>query len=174
MSNLRLISKQSATSGVSSFSVTDVFSADFDIYKVVLEQQDYSADNNVYMRLINSSGSVITASEYDYAVHELLTYNTYGEARATNQNKWDKIIRGDAVTSNNGGAVYYFFNPYSSSKYTFQLGQQAGASDGTTTILGKGIAVFTQLSSITGFQFTPGSGTIDTLVISVYGLRVDS
>jgi len=174
MSNLRLISKQSATSGVSSFSVTDVFSADFDIYKVVLEQQDYSADNNVYMRLINSSGSVITANEYDYALLELLSYNTFGEAKAANQDKWDKIIRGDAVTASNGGAVYYFFNPYSSSSYTFQLGQQAGASDGTITILGKGISVLTQLSSITGFQFTPGSGTIDTLVISVYGLRVDS
>lgn len=172
MSNLRLISKQSATSGVSSFSVTNVFSADFDVYKVVLEQQDYSADNNVYMRLIDSSGSVVSAGNYDYALQEILTYNSFAEATATNQDKWAKTIRGDAVTQSNGGAVYYFFDPFLSTSYTFQLGEQAGASDGTVTILGKSISVYKQQSCITGFQFTPDSGTIDTLVISVYGLRV--
>ena len=71
MSNLRLIN-ETITTVSNTVSITDVFSADFDIYKIVisgLTDQDTNVANEINgIRLINSGGSVITSSDYDYAV----------------------------------------------------------------------------------------------------------
>ncbi len=52
MSNLRLIS-ESTGSSITSFSMTDVFSSDFDIYKVVLDTIDF-ANADLFFRFIIS------------------------------------------------------------------------------------------------------------------------
>ena len=68
MSNLRLINETEITSTVSSVDVQNVFSSDFDIYKITVAINESSAGNQewIRLRLINSgSGSIITASEYD-------------------------------------------------------------------------------------------------------------
>ena len=67
MSNLRLINETTVTSA-SNISVTDVFSADFDIYNVTVSNlsSDNVSHSNAYVRLVNSSGSLVTASNYDF------------------------------------------------------------------------------------------------------------
>ena len=42
MSNLRLINETNVTSSTSTVNVTDVFSADYDIYKITLELLDHT------------------------------------------------------------------------------------------------------------------------------------
>ena len=69
MSNLRLINETTA-SNVANVSITDVFSADFDIYKITI-LQDTGAGNSVKTQLINSSGSTITTSNYAYAQYQM-------------------------------------------------------------------------------------------------------
>ena len=66
MSNLRLLNETTVTSGVSTISTTDVFSSDFDIFKITLEGFYASTIDYFYLRLINSSGSVI-ATTYSYS-----------------------------------------------------------------------------------------------------------
>ena len=66
MSNLRLINETSASS-VSSVSVTDVFTTDYDIYKITTYQEGFSGNTSIDGRLINTSGSIITVSNYDLA-----------------------------------------------------------------------------------------------------------
>ena len=66
MSNLRLINETTVTSAVRTVEITDVFSADFDIYKIV-GVNNFTAEEYIDMRLINSSGSVVSASNYDNA-----------------------------------------------------------------------------------------------------------
>ena len=60
MSNLRLINETSVQSGVASVNITDVFSADYDIYKIVVPNMltvgDASTD--VAIRLISASGTL--------------------------------------------------------------------------------------------------------------------
>ena len=67
MSNLRLINETTVTSA-NNISVTDVFSADFDIYNVTVSNlsSDSVSHSNAYVRLVNSSGSLVTASNYDF------------------------------------------------------------------------------------------------------------
>ena len=51
MSNLRLLNETIATS-VASVDITDVFTSDFDIYKIEVEADDYDANCNLTVRFI--------------------------------------------------------------------------------------------------------------------------
>mgnify|MGYP001397838965 CR=1 FL=1 len=81
MSNLRFLNETTVGSSVSTVDVTDVFTSDFDIYKIVVPQMvtNGTASTDVAMRFINSSGSVVTSSEYDYATLDLISSTTFSE-----------------------------------------------------------------------------------------------
>jgi hypothetical protein len=174
MSNLRLLNETTISSSVSSASVTDVFSSDFDIYKISISDSDSSANSNVNLRFINSSGSIVTSSEYDTAGLIALSYASFSENRTTNQTHIDNIGGGGRSTeAENGANVLYIFNPFSSSSYTFLLSQASvQASSGLAST--KAIGVLTELSSIAGFTIFLDSGTIDKMKFRTYGLRVDT
>ena len=174
MSALRLINETSGTS-VSSISVTDVFSADFDIYQITINNSDITIKDYSEVRFINSSGSVVAASNYDNATQELKTYSSFGETRVTNQTSLPYMWYSSNETASQGSFNMWVFNPFSSSSYTFIL-----ASNGTNFITGFGamanktIGVLKNTSSITGMQFFPNSGSFDNILVRTYGLRVDS
>ena len=171
MSNLRLINETTVTSGVATVNIEDVFSADFDIYKISYTGTSASA-LSVELRLINSSGSVITASNYDNAHLSMTSHTAFFESKGTNQAFMDNFF---AINNNNDGSgVGYLFNPFSSSSYTFGLFQND--SHNTTPHLwsGKGISVLKQTASMTGFQLYPNSANLNSAKIRTYGLRVDS
>ena len=179
MSNLRLINETTTT--VSNLiNITDVFSADFDIYKIVISglNQDTNVANEINgIRLINSSGSVITSSNYDYAVLNLKSSASFSESKSTSASNIFMGQRADQVGDGSNNTVFYVFNPFDSSSYTFTLSQSASADSAFDNINAKGIGVLHQTNSITGFQiydsdsarpFESGSK------IRTYGLRVDS
>jgi len=173
MSNLRLINETEITSTVSSVDVQNVFSADYDIYKITVAINESSSGNQewIRLRLINSSGSIVTASEYDYALYVMNSNASFYETRNTNQSADSYSGIGYADDTGNGGAMYVF-NPYNSSSYTFMIAQ-SGSSVGTVLYANKGISVHKSTEIITGINFHTiqswGSGIIRT-----YGLRVDS
>tara|TARA_A100000172_G_scaffold64849_1_gene44324 strand:- start:223 stop:738 length:516 start_codon:yes stop_codon:yes gene_type:complete len=171
MSNLRLLNETTASS-VASLSITDLFSADFNIYKIVLNDLQISTGTWVEWNYINSSGSILTSSEYDEAVLELQDDTSYVESRSTNQSRHIRGLRGGSDASNLGGLVMYIFNPFSSSSYTFALTQSMGyISKGFGS---KGIFVFTDTSSVTGINFNLDGQTFNNLTVRTYGLRVDT
>ncbi len=121
MSNLRLINETEITSSVSSVNVTDVFSADFDIYKIVTNGfEDTTNTPNLMIRFINSSGSVISASNYDYAYLNMRADASFPENRATSQT-YIRGFFGFSDPTYSQGDVSYIFNPYSYSSSTFAL-----------------------------------------------------
>ena len=176
MSNLRFLNETTVGSSVSTVDVTDVFTSDFDIYKIVVPQMvtNGTASTDVAMRFINSSGSVITANEYDYANRGIRAYTTYSDERDDNVTYIQKFGQADQEPEGTS-IVSYIFNPFSSSSYTFVIWQDS-FSFGSGKGGGKGIGVLTQLSSITGFQLVAVSSTrpFDSSKIRTYGLRVDT
>ena len=168
MSNLRLINETTATS-VSSLTVDNIFSADFDIYKMTIDN-DNTTNNVMKMRLVNSSGSIISASSYDYANLELNASASFGEDKNTNFNEFRGLY--EALEGNS--AVVYFFNPFSSSSYTFRLHQAQSFYTTNYPRGGKGIGVLKQTSSITGINIFQTGSAFSYLNIKTYGLRVDS
>ena len=124
------------------------------------------------LRLINSSGSVITASNYDNAHLSMTSHTAFAESRGTNQAFMDNFF---AINNNNDGSgVGYLFNPFSSSSYTFGLFQNDSHNTTPQLWSGKGISVLKQTASMTGFQLYPNSANLNSAKIRTYGLRVDS
>ena len=178
MSALRLINETSITSGVSTVNITDVFSADFDIYKIVISGMTTvgTTQTSPDFRFINSSGSVISASNYDYAHLIMRSDASSTEQRATSQAQFYRF-QAESVDQapDSQGNVAYIFNPFSSSSYSFAL-YQSMTSAATLHLAMKGIGVLKQTASMTGFQVIDSNGTrpFDEGVIRTYGLRVDS
>ena len=169
MSNLRLINETSATS-VSSISITDVFSSDFDIYKITYTMSDASVGTAIDLRLINLSGSIVS-SNYDFA--RLLMYANTSFVQSTGTNQTFMRGMGEATEQGNGN-IFYLFNCFSSSSYTFGLGQSAGVT-GTDNLNFKWIGVLKNTKGMKGFNLFTADGTVlDTFEAKTYGLRVDT
>ena len=175
MSNLRLINETTVTSGVATVNITDVFSSDYDIYKIVSTANILNADKDIYMRYINSSGSIVSASNYDTATLTMKGHSSYSETPSTKVNiNYGGLFN---LTSGNesGGAVEYVFNPTDTSSYTFGINQSIGMYS-TGTYGTKGIRVLKQTTSITGIHLYNGesSDNFGGGTVRIYGLRVDT
>ena len=108
MSNLRLINETTATS-VSSISVTDVFSADFDIYKITAVGDFTNGNQVVNSRFINSSGSVVSTSNYNYAILSMESSSSFNQDRSTNNSFMRRMVY--SHNGNDFGFTLYIFNP---------------------------------------------------------------
>ena len=174
MSNLRLINETTVTSGVTTVNITDVFSADYDIYKVVVDSLTANANAYYYTRFINSSGTAITSSISDNAALLMRADNSFVEYKGTNTKS--VTITSGLVTSTVGGnnGVFYFFNPYSSSYRSFMLGQESLIYSSNNRNL-KHIGMIDSTASMGGISFfNASSGTFTAGTIRTYGLRVDT
>ena len=176
MSNLRLINETTATDGVLSVTVTDLFSEDFDIYQITFSDFQSNGAFGLDFRFVNTSGSEISASNYDRAKYYMPAYTSFGEVRATNQNYIDRFIdmAGYSATGQSSFGTCYVFNPYSNSSYTFYIAQ--GGLVGSNTSLTKSIGVLKNTDRVGGIKVYSDDGvdTFKTLKIRTYGLRVDS
>jgi hypothetical protein len=175
MSNLRLINSTTVASSVSSVNVENVFSSDFDIYKIIVPTMvtvGVSA-TDIGLRFINSGGSVDSSSSYDYANRGLRAYTTYADQRSASSVYIQKLGQADQQPEG-AGFVAYIFNPFQSDRYTFMIHQNS-FSFGSGKGGGKGIGVHQDLSSQTGFQLVAISSTrpFDTSTIRTYGIRID-
>jgi hypothetical protein len=173
MSALRLINETSCTD-VTSVSITDVFSADFDIYKITATNQVGSGSG--LMRFINSSGSSISSASYDEALLVMYMHTTFAESRATNQTAFSNSMVAENPTgnNNNGQVEMTIFNPYSTSSYTFGISMNRVYNSSTAMRGGKAIGVLKTTDRVTGFQIYSDTSNYFSSTIRTYGLRVDN
>tara|TARA_Y100000361_G_scaffold56091_1_gene48949 strand:+ start:2011 stop:2544 length:534 start_codon:yes stop_codon:yes gene_type:complete len=177
MSNLRLINETTTTAGVQTVNITDVFSSDFDIYKIVgaVNLANNSTATGFNLRLINSSGTVIS-SGYEYAQLALKGETSFNENRGGSETRFWNVFGALDDSGQSAGNVAYVFNPFSSSSYTFCLWSSSSKPSGNYRMY-KGIGNLYQLSSITGFQAELNESAGEFASggkIRTYGLRVDS
>jgi hypothetical protein len=164
--NLEFIKSASGTS-VSSLSVTDCFSADYDVYQVTVTKLQTSTSANIDVRFIDESG-VVSTSTYDEAILILLSNTGFSEIRSTGVTSIGGISFGNGSTV--GASINMtVFNPNDSSSYTF-LTDQSNAWTGVLQGY-KGIGVEKTAQTITGINFFPSSGTLTEMEISVYGVK---
>jgi hypothetical protein len=169
--NLEFIKSAEITSSVSTFNIEDCFSANYDVYKIVTNEISTTgtATTGAKIRLINSSGSVVTASNYDYAYLSMTSASAFVEVRSTNNTFVEEFFGLGYQSPQTAGSVTYCFNPFSSSSYTFFVNQStSGSLRGT-----KNISVLKQAASMTGFQLLDSTGArpFGSGKISVYGVK---
>ena len=176
MSNLRLINETVVSSGSSAIDITNINVDDFDIHCVTFELTPNTDNALPSIRQINSSGSVITATDYDEAFAELASYGSFGEYRSTTNGEIRIAENVGNATSESCTGKFWFFNAGNSSSYTFSLHQASSIFTNGNELGAKGVAVLHQTNKINGFRIfdqNNSSGTF-TGVIRTYGLRVDS
>jgi hypothetical protein len=176
MSNLRLLNESSITSNVSQVNVTDMFTSDFDIYKVTVTNLATSGTSasRVDGRLININGGIATADNYDRAELSMHAHTSFQELTSQNEDIMFDYLPSTDLAPEFSSGVIYFFNPFSASSYTFML-VQGFASIGGQHRSAKGIFAYKQLESIAGLSLISATGdTFASGTIRTYGLRVDT
>ena len=170
--NLEFIKSASGTS-VSSLSVSDCFSADYDVYYLSISKLDTTGNSFIYMRLLDSGGSVISASEYDTAWLDLNSWTSFGELKATSFDKMGIGSSSGSLTTDLGGYSVYIYNPYDSSSYTFINSQSAAVVVAPTSALTgtKNIGVHKSAEQISGINLLLNTGTIDNITANIYGVK---
>ena len=169
--NLQFI-KSATGSNVASVSVTDCFSAKYDVYMVSITKWNYVNSSVVAgMRFIDSGGSVISDSEYDHANLQLRMYAGFQELRATGETNINVGINSTGGNiENQAGFTAYIFNPYDSSSYTFSTNQDS-AFTSSGGIGFKGIGVHKSAEQLSGVNFFDRLGGNISATINVYGVK---
>ena len=175
MSNLRLLNETAGT-GVSTLSVTDVFTSDFDIYKIEITCAS-GLEQETDLQLINPNGNVISASNYDYAQLYMRAYTSDTEIKSTTDTDF-RLIVGDE-DSFGGSTIIYVFNPFKNS-YTYvsfegSLAIDLNNNDTVSFASTRGSGVFHDDSPMAGFHLknNNSSASVD-YTATTYGLRVDT
>ena len=175
MSNLRLIN-QTSFSAVTSATITDVFTSDFDIYKIVFTDYFQTSGSAGRARLrFTSSGSVITSSDYRHASLAIESpSSSFPEVKSNNDTYIDFVLFANGETGALSSGVTYVFNPSNSSCYTFVNWQEGHFQSSFGASTEKGIGILENLNVIDGFDIHSASGGGFNLTVKTYGIRVDT
>lgn len=173
--DLQLITTTSAYN-VNTLSITNCFTSAYDVYKVVASIPEYiSTDTNVIdfrIQFIDSSGSVISGSEYGTARLTMKAEASYDDDRvASSTYMYGALLVGNY---DGGGMVGYVYNPNDSSCYTQMVSAGTGGYD-TSSNRFRGtrqIGVHKNAEQITGIHFLSSNGSLNFDVrFSIYGVK---
>lgn len=173
--DLHFITKVTGTN-VNTLSITDCFTDQFDVYKVVGHTAEYYPTGtdviDLRIQFIDSSGSVVSGSEYDTARMTMKAESGFDKDRQEGTTyMYGTMLFGDY---DNAGMVNYIFNPSNSSSYTFMQGQGAGgyASSSNRFRAAHQLGVHKSAEQITGIHFLSSNGSYNfDVTISVYGVK---
>jgi|TARA_R100000482_G_scaffold48666_1_gene17116 hypothetical protein len=164
--------KSASASDVSSMNVTDCFTDKYDVYAITMDKLEglQSGNRNIHLRFIDSSSSIISGSEYDWAAQNIRSYASFTTASSENDTEIQRIQIYSSLDKE-FGTVLYIFNPNDSSSFTFAQWLSAGLVESSTAGYNiKGIGVHKQAEQITGVNFISNADNFN-LKVSVYGVE---
>lgn len=178
MSALRFIKSVTVDdgSGVSSVDITDIFSADYDLYKITFSNtHSGGAASGMNIRYLDSGGGALADSNYDFARQANFSNTSSSENDDENETKLEQ--HGPIFYTNEnqgGGSVMYVSDPFNNANYTFSWSENT-YQDGSNYANYKANGVYTVNARVTGMHLymSNGSATFKKLNINVYGIRVD-
>jgi len=171
--SLEFIHKETISTTTSSVTVDNIFSTDYDVYKITMYGITTlgTVPTVLGLRFIDSGGSIISGSEYDYASLRMQAHTGFTEDKETSTTsiKYIATLDQDAETM---GAVTYIFNPYDSSSYSFLINQSAGAFSGNMRG-SKTIGVHKSAETVRGINIIDldGSRPLEEGYIVIYGVK---
>jgi hypothetical protein len=167
--SLELITNQT-TSGQALIDLTNVFTDKYDVYCITSNTFVPTSTQNLYYRLLDSTSTVISATEYDFAFLDFRSNSAFIEQKSPNSNYMGVIPYSDANGTQGNGFTLYIQNPYNSSSYTFGQWQSTSFNVGSGLRGKKGICVHKNAEQITGIRFFVFSGTME-FEATIYGVK---
>ena len=167
--NLEFI-KQVVGTDVASLELTDIFSANYDVYKIQLVGAEISNDDYVYFRVINASGTD-TGSNYCYATLLQYAHTAHGEIKSAGTTTANYLGYLFPANYDDGiGVTLDVYNPFSSSCYTLFKAQFSSFANGVGLYGGKTVMAHKVAEQITGIS-VQRVGTYKKIIANVYGVK---
>jgi len=168
--NLRLLHKIENRSAVTNLEISNVFSADYDIYKVTISNGTISGNPDYHtFRVMNSSGSD-SGSNYRHAVLQIPSHQSEFEGKSTGTTHFQYGGRMGTNHQEGVGHDVYFFNPFDSTKFTYIINASSSFEVGTAMYGFQGICVHEVQESILGFSMHR-TGSFVNFDVSVFGVE---
>ena len=176
MSSLRLISQTTVAAGLSNIDITDVFTDDFDVYKIVVTGIQGSANARQDVYLLDSGGNVISG-DFNNATLEMKGDTGYNEQKHTSLSYWKNM--GYSSANGAGGFVMHLFNPFNASKYTHYISESYGGFTGDSSthdnITNRGQGVLKDATTVAGIRIAVANTTAGTLgKVAIYGYGMEA
>ena len=156
---LWLVKTQTIGAGVSSVTVTDAFSADYQNYRVTWTGGTMSAATDLSFQLSGLTSNGYYGSQY----YDSYLGGTTGVNRWNNAASWQRCGGGNTVSAILSIDI---FRPAVAAQTTMTF---QGFAGNEFTIQGAGVQ--NAATAATGFILTPVSGTMSNGVVRVYGYR---
>ena len=157
------------SSAVASVTLTGIDST-YDVYMVRYNNWNAVNDNVTgYMRL-TASGTANTTSNYDFAAKNLDATATFGNATATNQDKFD-IVNSGTGTGEIANSIIYLYNFNNASEYSFMTIESTLRNSSAKLKGHQGGGVLTVTEANDGVEFFFSSGNISSGSFVLYGLK---
>ena len=177
MSVERLLNVANVSSVVTAINVTDVFTDDFDVYKIVSGNLlgNNSTATGVNLRLINAGGSVI-ADNYQYAQRVMKSEADNSNNRSTDESRIWNFFNGVDDSGRSQGSHGYIFSPTDTSSFTYVQWHSMGINGSQKSRSYIGVATYPYLTKITGFQVELNESASELAAggtIKTYGIRSD-
>jgi len=170
--NLEFIKSETITSSISTLDIDNIFSDKYDVYCITTTGLNTvsTTGTDIDGRFLDSTGTVISATEYDYAHLNLKGEANTSESKATSADHISIMFGSTDLAPETTGGVTYVYNPYDSSSYTFVQAQISSRISG----LFRGrklIGVHKSAETIRGVRLVFVSANVDDGIVSVYGVK---
>ena len=167
---LQFIKSVSGTD-VSSIDITNIFSANYDVYQInITEYINSDLSDFFYMRLLDSTGTVISAVEYNWANLNMKNYASFTENKSAGDSAFNNIGYSQSSSVSTTANNINIYNPNDNSSYTFASWQSAIWVEGYGFSGAKAIGVHKSAEQITGVSFI-ADNSINSIKANVYGVK---
>lgn len=173
--NLRLINETIPTAGANAINILNVFSSDFQVYKIVSSNlmANNSTASGANLRLIEGENTVISDGYY-YMQQVQKAETTFSTNASTDEEQVFNFFNSIDDGGQAGSSVGYIYNPCHA-YYTMMQYESIGQPGGNLRSY-KGSALYAQTTTITGFQvdLNESAGEFaDGGLIRTFGVRID-
>jgi len=168
MSSLRFIKQADIPSGVASYTLSDMFSDDYKVYKVTMDNLTTAADAVLQFRFQEKQTQFVRTDAYYYrGIHNLrdsAAYTNY-QGNAINQFGYESL--GSAPLGSN--IVMYIFNPMDGDETSVLY--ESMATNATVLRANKGHGYYSNYWKFGGMNLFLNTSTFESGTITVYGLK---
>tara|TARA_R100000231_G_C5272374_1_gene149078 strand:- start:193 stop:729 length:537 start_codon:yes stop_codon:yes gene_type:complete len=131
--NLKFLSRTDIVNSASTFNIDNIFTTEFNTYRLTFTGMTSNVINFGNMRLINSSGSVKSDTNYDGAQLAMKENGSFGNQKQSFATSWQEVY-GDPEVAPQGSVSHVdIFNPMNSGAFTYAKAR-SNHSQGTAVL----------------------------------------
>jgi hypothetical protein len=166
-SGLVYVGQTTAGSGVTTITLDNIFSANYNAYKIVASGGSATSTNVFTLRLLDSSGSAITSGYYETFIYSAYNGSTVLAANGNNVSAFQRF--GGAIATSGAFGICDLINPFIATPTIYAGSPRADASIGNA---GQSIGQQDSSVSCRGIQLSVSAGTVTGTKVTAYGYRL--